>query len=1118
MNESGNAGRILTKLIVANSISDLYRASARARDKQMSQIRVQCERFKKSQGESFNNLLIALEHIQDLQHGKSNLLQLILNNNGPKFTDWHAFREVVMSLYNQDPQITRIPTEQEEDLLRIEGIFNNRKCSRENLIIKLNGETKTDLSPLINYLNSLRTIFKIPNIFADGKTLVLEKLYVDLGISSLDSQPESTVSETTRIDTSRRMRAEWHRTARVSMTSLFDDGRSQVQVIFGDPGSGKSTLLRHILSEIGKGNLSRKSIPFLISLKSYRGECFIEHIVRNCLKLGKGAEELIAIIKNGVLPFKDLKGIVLLLDGLDQISEDEPTFQNLKKSIEEVSHIARVIITSRRAGYRRPFDGDFDRYEIMEMGDESIKRLSRNWFTNVKPQEESFIVSFQHYLFADETRIDMARNPTLLSLLCYLNEGRSVNDFLESDTRTNLYIHAIGKLMVDYKNTVGESTEIFAELERFSHWLFSTEDGIPRQLFSSQHYFKYRQEYKLGTDFLGGWKRSKLVGEWNDENWFFFTHLTFQEYLAAKYLSSQPRDTVIRVIQRHRYNTYWNEVWRFYAGLCTGFNETEGNERFLDLTGVAVDKQAQDIFGQCMFWLAPLCLEFGVVRSERVLKINLKSGLQRIIDQGRLTTRWHQRSVVRLDPRGYLQISARLLLRFFEDHCLGELRVPEVLDETMNAIESFNTKMSLRDALYFLEAIHHPASASLQKQIIEKEATSVNFPIDKMSGCGPEYPGPRNELLKDTIINLLPKAIDSERLERLIKYLTLVSSEDVAETLCKYSKTIKTIKGKLKILDGLIEMRSSDSVEIAESIRDRLTPCERWTIAQTIRNVSCKATEEFLTRWLESEKRNDVKEQILDSLAFIGISEDLELPERYFKVKCRKIRASAIRLYAARGRERSVPFLKVIISEDKCESDVIAALSAAAEYRLDLSFSSQDAFKDGRRDLAIAFEIAAVKGCADTRKPSSVWVDERVECFNSASRMGWLDASSNFAHWISALVSTSHVLRLRFSEFLNQNGACLGDDVVEAALANFEMFPNDAPVTLVHQMFRQKQSPDSRAIAMGILAAQRSPLLIKIVDRDPVCKDNLLGEAVDNNLMIFREGWLDPSGILHKWQ
>lgn len=163
-------------------------------------------------------------------------------------------------------------------------------------------------------------------------------------------------------------------------------------------------------------------------------------------------------------------------------------------------------------------------------------------------------------------------------------------------------------------------------------------------------------------------------------------------------------------------------------------------------------------------------------------------------------------------------------------------------------------------------------------------------------------------------------------------------------------------------------------------------------------------------------------------------------------------------------------------------------------------------------------EIAAIRAFPEGVEPDAAWVQKRLVRFDEALQKQWhRKDSAGFGDWVSALVSTSFSLRAAFGALVDDRISLMDDALMREVLALFERYPTEAPMKLVMDAFGRTEDFDVRPIALGILAARRSPLLIQIVHSDPDSADNLLGEAVEQNLMIFKDGWLDPSGVLHPW-
>lgn len=549
-------------------------------------------------------------------------------------------------------------------------------------------EVRLHLGPLYAYMERLQESARVPNQFAPGGLIELDELYVELmaaedqrgaiapgtisdsgGVLAADLPTSGLISQWRKCVEQHRIPVE----ALVSRTEVIP------AVLFGDPGSGKSTLTHFLLHALGrgfatgKGTVGSGALPFRISLSEFTvaaADCnyeVIRYLARDHLRVP--AEELddwqmmLVHLFANQRPFR----LLVIFDGIDEATPNTPVFPTLRQRLGDISAVARVLFTSRRAGFLPPVV-NYATFELVELAEPAMVRLVENWFRHVIPRSASFVQSFVLWLFADPGRHEMARNPCLLSLLCYLNQACPEDGFIQAVNRSELYRLGVEKLTSDAERlrTVDKESGLDAlsgfALDRYlnlgqataPHALFSREEI--RQFLSSNSADRRMAEAASTDSPLTHhldhmWLRTRLVSKWNEREWYCFQHLSFQEYFAARCLVTRPEPEVQALLAERCFDPYWQEVWRFYAGLCRG-QGVRGESRFGTLARAVIS--TRDFYDQCLFWFAPLCAEYGMQDTRALLGFDLRTGLYRQIASGTSHTLAHMRAIVDIDPEFFL--------------------------------------------------------------------------------------------------------------------------------------------------------------------------------------------------------------------------------------------------------------------------------------------------------------------------------------------------------------------------------------------------------------------------------------------------------------------------------
>lgn len=673
------------------------------------------------------------------------------------------------------------------------------------------GTFRLHLGPLYAYLGRLQESARISNQFAPGGEIALDELYVELEAAEdqrWEVRRESGAAEGQRLEADLPLDthlAEWrHRvaTSRVPVDVLVGRTHAAPAVVFGDPGSGKSTLCEFLLHALGRGLVTGEglqadgAIPFLIHLKDFEREGqkdgyeILPYLVRRELRVpAQDSAKWLTVLSHF---FHDQKPprLLLIVDGIDEVTPNAKTFNAMEAKFRDIEYVARLIFTSRRAGFQMPVPA-FVRFEIIELEESAMSRLVHNWFRHVHPRPASFVQGLISWLFADTRRHDMARNPCLLSLLCYLNQDRPEDDFLQAANRADLYRQAVEKLVSD-RHRLGtaeldEALEVLAAfaLDRYVH---HAAGRGPRALFTREHVRQFcartaSNRNKLRPSVVGTqvhraldlvWLRTRVVSQWDERNWYCFVHLSFQEYFAARWLVAQPAARVLKLIEEHRFNPYWREVWRFYAGLCREEGEP-GRLRFRALATAYV--QSRDLYDRCLLWVAPLCTEYGMRDTREAFGFDLREALLRVCSDCHTAEDPDLRAMVDLDPEYFLDVAKRSLEPWREYY-----------QQPRGAGSGPPGASAVEHAVAMLECICHPSGLEYQRRLIEAEARASPNRAQSFS-LGPGARSGRNDALVEDLVNWLAVTRSFDQRVNLINYLRTATTPRASEAIYEAAKS-----------------------------------------------------------------------------------------------------------------------------------------------------------------------------------------------------------------------------------------------------------------------------------------------------------------------------------------
>ena len=387
-------------------------------------------------------------------------------------------------------------------------------------------------------------------------------------------------------------------------------GENQRVVVLGDPGSGKTTLLKYVALCLAQGEgekvgLPDGLLPVLLPISAYA----------DALTKGEGLELADFpphyFAQHGLPDLSPLfteeleRGrCLLLLDGLDEVVREEMRLEVAWRLRNLVSHYPdnRYVVTSRIAGYRPGLlSEDFAHFTILPFGDEEIKRFARNWCyayegmgaaeltPEAKRRAEERTESLIAAITSKPAIKRLAANPLLVTILALIHyQGTRL-----PHRRVELYrlcVEALAETWNLARSLTGRPIDLWLGERRLDErlvvqllapiafWMHSERPGgLVRREELEEHiaaHFKEREgkspeeARELAHDFVELIREQVglLVERGLDQ--FGFMHLTFEEYLAARYLAE--RRDVNELVKEHLHDPRWREVILLTAGTLRG--------------------------------------------------------------------------------------------------------------------------------------------------------------------------------------------------------------------------------------------------------------------------------------------------------------------------------------------------------------------------------------------------------------------------------------------------------------------------------------------------------------------------------------------------------------------
>jgi len=428
--------------------------------------------------------------------------------------------------------------------------------------------------------------------------LPTEQVFVPLKVTPpAELQPDRMLQETERIR------------EKVPIQELLP--RHRRLVILGDPGAGKTTFLRYVALALITGpaaieerlGVQANWLPVLFPIAAYADKLKddADLSLTDYLPQYFKARELPDL---GPLFRAEIEqgNCLFLLDGLDEVGSPGDRLAAVKRVADLARRYPknRVIVTSRIAGYHQaPLSDDFVHLTIQPFDDEDIKRFAHQWchayetLAGVTPQAEERARQRAERLVdeihSDPNIVKLAANPLLLSILALIHyQGTRL-----PHQRAELYrlcVEALAETWNRARGLSGRPINLFLggrpldgrfvvdTLGPVAFWMHEErperlverrdlEERIAARL-QEREQLKPPRARELASDFIR--LMEEKVGLLVDRglDLFGFLHLTFEEYLAARYLVDW-LDYEEEVAQRAA-DPRWDEVIRLGAACAQG--------------------------------------------------------------------------------------------------------------------------------------------------------------------------------------------------------------------------------------------------------------------------------------------------------------------------------------------------------------------------------------------------------------------------------------------------------------------------------------------------------------------------------------------------------------------
>ena len=352
-------------------------------------------------------------------------------------------------------------------------------------------------------------------------------------------------------------------------------------MLLGKPGAGKTTLLKYTALKCSQGEIFSQLVPIFVPLRQYASSeaSLSNYIIQDFHVCNIGdASSVNQILQHG--------RAILFLDGLDEVREDD-----LHRVLEDLRNFSdlfyhnRFVITSRLGAKEYVFE-KFTEVEVANFQPLHISRFAQRWFANNPRHTELFLRKVED----NKSIQELATNPLLLTLLCLVFD--EYGDFPAN--RSELYREGLDVLLKkwDVKRNI-ERHQLYKNLsmQRKEDLLgqvacetFKRGDYFFRQIDLENYITDYirnlpkahNSEDSLQLD------SEAIIKAIESQHGLFverakgiysFSHLTFQEYLAAREFVYNGNSETLNLLASKITDHRWQDILRLAVGMMRSADE-----------------------------------------------------------------------------------------------------------------------------------------------------------------------------------------------------------------------------------------------------------------------------------------------------------------------------------------------------------------------------------------------------------------------------------------------------------------------------------------------------------------------------------------------------------------
>jgi formylglycine-generating enzyme required for sulfatase activity len=478
-------------------------------------------------------------------------------------------------------------------------------------------------SPYRDWVREFHSTLSFDQLAKKGEALPVQLLevYIPLDTNNIFYKPEQEKlrggGKTSQAEAETAAIAESKEPATIDIETLL--GKENCILLRGSAGTGKTTLVKHLVTAITQGikpGAFRGYLPVLVFLKdlwliyqeelrqSYPKKLVFEDLLTLYLEKVKCPLQW-EVIENYLKRDK----VLFLFDGLDEVPEAlRDGLIDLLAAFRFQYKDNRYLLTGRPHGISGKAQECFGKYlhDINDLDQPKIEEFISRWFQVVSWKATALAKATAADLLADikgrEHIAVFTQNPLLLTAVCVLYlAGKRI-----PEQRADLYDRIVENLLWRRFHNPAEPEKVRQVTEYLMNLAFTMQTENRKTIEEDAAILvlkKIHSQPKEEPDetYL---PRLRRIFEEIEPNCGLllrlssgeveFSHLTFQEFLAAKYLVYTDKN-----YQEYLTRDWWEETLILYAGYISQNRKTGSNNIVKEI----INQPTQDESSQWRFWL-----------------------------------------------------------------------------------------------------------------------------------------------------------------------------------------------------------------------------------------------------------------------------------------------------------------------------------------------------------------------------------------------------------------------------------------------------------------------------------------------------------------------------------